>query len=96
MHRQTDMRAAVRKQSSVGAAARKQSSSGSVVRKQASVKPGNVEVVQPTRAAYARAVKSELADLGLSYRQLAAQARRGDFTSLRARKLWLAIGKRPG
>jgi hypothetical protein len=54
-----------------------------------------VEVVRLTQAQYNRTVKSELKDLGVTYRQLRSQARSGQFTSLRARKLWLAIGE-PG
>jgi len=53
----------------------------------------NVEVVSLSQAEYNRAVKSELQRLGVSYRKLRAQARADEFTSLRARKLWLAIGE---
>jgi hypothetical protein len=54
-----------------------------------------VEVVKLSRAEYERTVRSELKGLGMTYRQLRSQARSGEFTSLRARKLWLAIGE-PG
>jgi phosphoribosylanthranilate isomerase len=52
----------------------------------------DVEVFEVTRDEYERAMKAALADLGLTYKQLERQARRGHFSSLRARKLWLAIG----
>lgn len=52
----------------------------------------DVEVIELDRAGYDRAVKASLQAVGLTYRQLAKQARSGQFTSLRARKLWLAIG----
>ena len=57
---------------------------------------GDVEVVEVTAAEYDRAVKAALDGLGLTYRQLERQARRGHFSSLRARKLWLAIGAPDG
>jgi hypothetical protein len=41
---------------------------------------------------YNDAVKQALRDLGLTYAQLRAQARKGDFQSARARRLWLTIG----
>jgi hypothetical protein len=53
----------------------------------------DVEVIVLTPAEYRRARDKALAEVGLSYRELAAQARTGRFTSLRARKLWLAIGR---
>jgi hypothetical protein len=55
----------------------------------------SVEVIEVSKAEYRRARDRALRDLGLTYRELAAQARSGRFTSLRARKLWLAIGHRP-
>lgn len=53
-----------------------------------------VEVIEVSQGEYRRARESALRDLGLTYEELAAQARSGRFTSLRARKLWLAIGRR--
>lgn len=55
----------------------------------------DVEVIQVSPTEYRRARDAALKELGLTYRELAAQARTGRFTSLRARKLWLAIGRRP-
>ncbi len=54
-----------------------------------------VEVIEVSPAEYRRAREAALKELGLTYRELQAQARTGRFTSLRARKLWLAIGARP-
>lgn len=56
----------------------------------------DVEAIEPTREEYDRAVKDALAGLGLTHRQLQAQARKGRFSSLRARMLWLAIGEPRG
>lgn len=53
-----------------------------------------VEVIKVSPAEYRRAREAALRELGLTYRELQAQARTGRFTSLRARKLWLAIGNR--
>jgi hypothetical protein len=50
----------------------------------------DVEVIQMSRAGYRHARDAALRELGLTYEELAEQARRGTFTSLRARKLWLA------
>jgi hypothetical protein len=61
----------------------------------AAVESGEVEVIELDRAGYDQAVASSLKDAGLTYGQLASQARTGQFSSLRARKLWLAIGE-PG
>lgn len=52
----------------------------------------DVEVIKLSRAEYDRTVKAELRRLGLSYNQLAEQARTRQFTSEDARRLWLAIG----
>jgi hypothetical protein len=52
-----------------------------------------IEVIELDRAEYDRAVLTALDELGVTYRQLESQARKGKFTSLRARKLWLAIGE---
>lgn len=57
----------------------------------------NVEVIEVSPGEYRRARDAALSELGLTYRELEQQARSGRFTSLRARKLWLAIGPRaPG
>lgn len=56
---------------------------------------GDVEIIELTPTEYERAVANALGDLGLTYDQLADQARRADFTSLRARQLWLLIGDLP-
>jgi NAD(P)-dependent dehydrogenase (short-subunit alcohol dehydrogenase family) len=50
------------------------------------------EVVEVSPGEYQRAREAALRELGLTYRELQAQARTGRFSSLRARKLWLAIG----
>jgi hypothetical protein len=55
----------------------------------------DVEVIEVSQAEYRRAREAALKELGLTYDELAAQAREGRFTSLRARKLWLAIGRLP-
>lgn len=52
-----------------------------------------VEVIEVTGPEYRRARDAALNELGLTYGELAAQARAGKFSSLRARKLWLAIGR---
>lgn len=54
----------------------------------------DTEVIEVSQAEYRRARESALRELGLTYEELAAQARSGRFSSLRARKLWLAIGRR--
>lgn len=51
------------------------------------------EVIEVSADEYQRAVNRELADVGLTYNQLRRQAKSGKFSSLRARKLWLAIGE---
>jgi len=52
----------------------------------------DVEVIEITDQEYDQAVRSALRELGLTYAQLREQARRGDFKSGRARRLWLTIG----
>jgi hypothetical protein len=52
----------------------------------------NVEVIEVSASEYRRAREAALKELGLTYRELAAQARTGRFSSLLARKLWLIIG----
>jgi len=58
--------------------------------------PDDVEVIELDRAEYDEAVRAELAELGMTYHQLRREARQGRFRSLRARKLWLAIGEPHG
>lgn len=55
----------------------------------------DVEVIHLTAAEYEQAVQNTLNDLGLPYEELEEQARTDDFMSLRARKIWLMIGRRP-
>jgi hypothetical protein len=52
---------------------------------------GDVEVFEWTKAEYRRALKAALDEIGITYRQLVAQARRDQFVSLRARQLWLTV-----
>jgi hypothetical protein len=54
---------------------------------------GDVEVIEVTAEEFDASVQRALDELGLTYKQLERQAKRRDFSSLRARKLWLAIGK---
>jgi hypothetical protein len=56
----------------------------------------DIEVTQLSRAEYDQAVAAALREVGLTYRQLASQARTGRFSSINARKLWLAIGNASG
>jgi hypothetical protein len=50
---------------------------------------GGVDVFEWTAAEYRRALKKALDDMGITYRQLRAMARKDQFVSLRARRLWL-------
>ena len=52
----------------------------------------DVQVIELSRADYDKTVRAELRKLGLTYVQLAEQARARRFASEDARKLWLAIG----
>jgi hypothetical protein len=52
----------------------------------------DVEVIELSRAEYNRTMAAELRRLGLTYDQLAEQARTRQFVSEDARRLWLAIG----
>lgn len=52
----------------------------------------DAEVIELTPTEYDRAVANALDSLGLTYDQLAEQACRADFVSLRARQVWLLIG----
>jgi hypothetical protein len=49
-------------------------------------------VFQMSQAEWDQAVEEALDRAGLTWEQLADMARAGHFTSLQARKLWLAIG----
>lgn len=51
-----------------------------------------VSVVEMSAVEWRDAVQQALARLHLTYAQLADQARRRDFSSIDARKLWVAIG----
>jgi hypothetical protein len=53
---------------------------------------GDVEVIEMTAAQYRAAKKKALNSVGLTYKELAEQARRREFSSPRAHKLWVAIG----
>ncbi|MFI5484448.1 hypothetical protein ACIBXA_07490 [Micromonospora echinaurantiaca] len=53
--------------------------------------PGPV-VVELSPAEWQDAVRRSLAKLHLTYQQLADMARRRDFSSLEAQKLWMSIG----
>ena len=57
------------------------------------VRTSDPELIEVSPREYKDARRAALNELGLSYRQLKAQARTGEFSSLRARKLWLAIGQ---
>lgn len=52
----------------------------------------DVHVLTPNE--WRAAVQRELDSLGLTFDDLADMSRRRDFTTLEARKLWLAIGGR--
>jgi hypothetical protein len=54
----------------------------------------DIEIIRMTAAEWDTALAASLADLGLTWEQLAAQARYGEFESLEARKLWLMAGHR--
>ena len=51
-----------------------------------------VEVVELTREEWEGVKAADLARLGLTYEELAEQARTGDFACEDARWIWLAIG----
>jgi hypothetical protein len=53
-----------------------------------------VEVFELTREEWDAGVAAELARLGLTYEELAEQARTGDFACEDARWVWLAVGGR--
>jgi len=52
----------------------------------------DVEVIEMTREEFDRQADKELDQLGITYEELAEQARNCDFSSHRARGLWLVIG----
>lgn len=52
----------------------------------------DVEVTTLTADEWDASVQRALERLNLTYAELAEQARRRDFTSIEARRLWLAIG----
>jgi hypothetical protein len=52
----------------------------------------DVEVVTMTKGEWHDAAQRALAKLGLTYEQLAEQAKARNFSSLEARKLWVSIG----
>ncbi|AYY11515.1 hypothetical protein EF847_01035 [Actinobacteria bacterium YIM 96077] len=52
----------------------------------------NVDVIELTDAQFDAAKKRALNSLGLTYDELAEQARRREFSSPRAHMLWVAIG----
>ena len=56
----------------------------------------DVEVIVLTQQEWDDAVANSLNELGLTYEELAEQAAADDFSSWRARKLWLAIKPHPG
>ncbi|GIF69478.1 hypothetical protein Ais01nite_75130 [Asanoa ishikariensis] len=56
--------------------------------------PADVDVVQMSAAEWRAAAERGLQRLGITYDELAGQARAGDFTSRDAHKLWVAIGGR--
>jgi hypothetical protein len=54
----------------------------------------DIEIIRMTEADWDRALQNSLDELGLTWEELAAQARARDFTSLRAHNLWLITGGR--
>ncbi len=50
-------------------------------------------VVEMSEEEWSSAVEQGLARLHLTYRQLADMARRRDFCSIEAQKLWMSIGE---
>jgi hypothetical protein len=53
---------------------------------------GDAQVTEMSPAQYRAAKKRALHSVGLTYDQLAEQARQREFSSPRAHKLWVAIG----
>ena len=58
---------------------------------QLSITPDD-SVIEMTVEEFHASARRALADVGLSYRELAGQARRRDFDSARAHVLWVSIG----
>lgn len=55
--------------------------------------PSEIEVWEPTEAEWATYVAKVLNELGLTYEELAQQARNRDFQSTDARNYWIIIGE---
>jgi hypothetical protein len=51
--------------------------------------------IQMTRAEWQHAAQQALHDLGMTFDELADEARRRDFRSARAKRLWVIIGGDP-
>lgn len=64
-------------------------------RREVDPEPNAVEIVELTKGEYDKAVANALAALGLTYEQLAEQARTGDYHPPAARPLWLRIKPAP-
>jgi len=58
----------------------------------AAVHDDDIEVVRLTPAKQRRAIDAALDALGLTREQIREQARTGQFSSIRARQLWMATG----
>jgi hypothetical protein len=54
----------------------------------------DVEVIELTREEWYACVAADLARLGLTYEELAEQARTEDFSSDSARWIWMVVGGR--
>ena len=54
----------------------------------------DIEIIHLTPAEWDQALQNSLDDLDLTWEELVEQAKTGDFSSLRARKLWLMAGHR--
>lgn len=54
----------------------------------------DIEVIHLTPAEWDQALQNSLDDLDMTWEDLVEQAETGDFSSLRARKLWLMAGHR--
>lgn len=54
----------------------------------------DIEVIALSDRQWEKAARRSLKALGLTWDQLAEQARTGDFSSWRTRQLWLTIGHR--
>lgn len=52
----------------------------------------SAEAVELTPEEFTKAKRAALESIGLTYRQLERQARKGQFSSPRAHKVWVAIG----